>query len=160
MFIFWTILAFVLMLVGLLGIVLPFLPGVPLAWLGLLAFAWGTGFEHISLKITLIFLGISALSMILDFFIPLLAGKKYQASKKGMLGAGIGMILGIFTANPFGFLIFALLGAFLGELLGGKEARAAYKSTWGFFLGFVLGGIVKIVVVLAMIGTVIFSLIK
>lgn len=67
------------MLVGLAGIFLPFIPGVPLAWLGLFIFAIGTGFERISIATTVIFFVVMLLTFAIDFFAPMLGGWEVQS---------------------------------------------------------------------------------
>jgi uncharacterized protein YqgC (DUF456 family) len=59
--------SFILMAIGLIGVVLPFLPGVPIAWLGLFIYAWGTGFQKISLTEILVFFALAIVTMLLDF---------------------------------------------------------------------------------------------
>ncbi len=151
------ILVFILMLVGLLGVILPFLPGVPIAWAGLFIYAYFTEFSKISLTLVLVFLGLSLLSMLFDFILPLLGAKTYQASRYGFLGAFLGLIFGI-SAGPLGIIVFPILGAFLGELAAGKNSDKAFRSAMGTFLGNLGGALIKIVMILIMLGFFIFSL--
>jgi len=80
------ILCSVLMVVGLLGVILPVLPGIPLSWLGLFIYALGTSFERISIATVVIFFILTVFTLILDFVAPMLGAKKYQASKLGIFG--------------------------------------------------------------------------
>ena len=82
-----TILCSVLMLIGLLGVVLPGLPGVPLCWLGLFIYALGTGFERIPILTVVVFFVLMLLTLVLDFVAPMLGARKYRASKFGIFGA-------------------------------------------------------------------------
>jgi uncharacterized protein YqgC (DUF456 family) len=70
----------ILMVTGLLGVVLPILPGIPLAWLGLFIYAIGTGFERISVATVVIFAVLTVLALLLDFLAPMLGARKYRAS--------------------------------------------------------------------------------
>lgn len=152
------IICFGLMTVGMAGVILPFLPGVPIAWVGIFLYAWGTGFQRISLFEILIFLGLTILAVLLDFLAPLWGAKKYKASKYGIAGAFLGVIIGIIGLGPLGIIIGPLLGAFLGELLAKKEIPQALKSGLGTFLGFLGGILIKIIIILIMFGFFVVSL--
>lgn len=152
------ILSIVLMVVGLGGVILPFVPGVPLVWLGLFIYASATGFKAISWLVVIIFLVLTIALTALDFLAPLWGAKKYQASKWGMIGAFLGAIAGIFTLGVWGIIIGPFLGAFLGELIIGRGKKQAFKSALGSFLGFLAGTIIRLIVVLIMFGFFIASL--
>ena len=88
--ILYAIVCSILMVVGLIGVVLPGLPGVPLAWLGLFIYALGTGFDRISIITTVVFFIVMLFTLSLDFLAPILGAKKYKASKYGLIGAFLG----------------------------------------------------------------------
>ena len=146
------ILCSVLMLVGLAGVILPVLPGIPLAWLGLFIYALGTGFDRISITITVVFFVLMLLTLLLDFLAPLLGAKKYKASKYGILGAFIGLITGMIIFGFWGIILGPFIGAFLVELILQKQANVAFKSAFGTFLGLMAGTLLKIIVILIMAG--------
>ena len=148
----------ILMLVGLLGVVLPVLPGIPLSWLGLFIYAIGTGFDRISVTVVVIFFVLMLLTIALDFILPMLGAKKYKASRLGIIGTFIGFTVGIFVLGIWGVILGPLIGAFLGELLSRKKPQQAFRSAMGAFLGFVAGTLFKIVVILTMAGFFIASL--
>lgn len=156
--IYLFILCLILMLVGLLGVVLPVLPGVPLAWAGLLIFAAVTAFEKISLTTVLIFLGLSIIALVLDVVVPLLGAKKYKAGKYGVLGAFLGLIVGMPIFGFPGIILGPFLGAAAGELLSGRDLNQAGKSALGTLFGFLAGGLLKFILIFIMIGVLIFSL--
>jgi len=152
------ILCSVLMAVGLLGVVLPGLPGIPLSWLGLFIYALGTGFERISIATVVVFFILTVLTLVLDFVAPMLGAKKYRASKLGIFGAFLGFTVGIFVLGFWGIILGPFIGAFLGELIARKEPKQALGSALGAFLGFVVGTLFKIIVILIMAGFFIASL--
>ncbi len=156
--IFLFIVSLILMLVGFAGVILPFLPGVPLAWLGLFIFASATHFASIPLITVLIFLGLAIMTLILDLVTPSLGAKKYQASKGGVTGALLGSFLGIIFFGLPGIIIGPLVGALLGELMAKRTLEQAAQSAWGAFLGFLAGTLVKAVLILIMLGFLIISL--
>lgn len=152
------ILCSVLMVVGLLGVILPVLPGVPLAWLGLFIYALVTGFEKLSVATTVIFFALMVLTLVLDFAAPLLGVKKSQASKFGIIGAFLGTVAGIFVLGFWGIMLGPLVGAFLGEWIARGKPEQAFRSTVAAFLGFVAGSLFKLILILVMAGFFIASL--
>jgi uncharacterized protein YqgC (DUF456 family) len=153
-----AILCFVLMAAGLLGIFLPILPGVPLAWLGLFIYAIGTGFDRISILTTVVFFILMLLSLLLDLLAPMLGASKYRASRYGIIGAFIGLMIGIIAFGFWGIIVGPFAGAFLGELITRRPPKQALRSALGAFLGFIAGSLVKTILVLIMLGFFIASL--
>lgn len=158
MTVLWIVLGVVLMLVGLAGVILPILPGVPLAWLGLFIYALGTGFERISVTTTVIFLLVVLVTLLLDFLAPMLGARKYRASWFGVLGATIGLLVGIVLLGFWGIILGPFVGALLAELLAGRQPAGAVRSAFGTFVGFLAGTVLRLAVVLSMIGFFIVSL--
>ncbi|MFC1847079.1 DUF456 domain-containing protein [Chloroflexota bacterium] len=152
-----ALLCAIFLLVGLLGVVLPILPGIPLSWLGLFIYAAGTGFERISLTTVVVFGVLMLLSLAIDFFAPMLGAKKYKASKMGILGAFAGITVGIFF-GLWGIIFGPFVGALAGEFLAGKETKQAFGSAVGAFIGMMLGSLLKMVIILVMTGFFIASL--
>ncbi len=158
--IIFGIIAFILFLTGFLGLMIPFVPGLPLAWLGYALYAWAGNFQKISLFNIVIFFVLITLLSIFDFIAPIIGAKKYKASKLGMIGASAGIIIGIFLIRPGGIIFGPFLGAFFGELINGKELSAAMKPALGTFIGFMFGLLLKITAIFIMFGFFIASLIK
>lgn len=146
------IFCFVLILIGLAGIILPMLPGLVFIWLGIFIYAFKTGFQAISLTTVLIFLGITLLFLAVDFIAPLFGAKKYKASRFGITGAFLGAILGIFSLGPVGIIVGPFLGAFIGEIMSGRKRDQAFSSALGAMLGFLFGTLLKIIFGLVMFG--------
>lgn len=148
----------ILMLVGLVGIFAPILPGIPVAWLGLFIYAIGTGFERISVVTIIVFAAITALILILDALAPMLGAKKFHASRYGVLGAFLGMIIGVIFLGFWGIIVGPFLGAFLFEWLAKRKAKGALRAAFGTFIGYVVGALVKVIFILIMAGFFIASL--
>lgn len=153
-----TIVSIVLMLIGLAGVLLPFLPGVPIAWLGLFIYDYGTDFSVLPEYTSLIFFILMVLSVIMEFALPLMGAKKYKASKQGLIGAAIGLIVGPFIFSIIGVIIGPLIGAVVGEYIAGKE-KQAIPSGIGTFVGFAVSMASRMVLVLVMIGFFVFHLV-
>ena len=144
-------LAVVLVLVGIAGVILPALPGLPLVFIGMLLAAWAGDFQQIG-WVTLVVLGLlTLLSVAVDFFATLVGAKRVGASKKALWGAVLGTFVGIFF-GPIGLFAGPFVGALLGELWHGKEIGQATKVGLGTWLGIVLGIVLKLGVAFAMLG--------
>ena len=144
-------LAVILILVGIAGVILPALPGLPLVFIGMLLAAWAGDFQQIG-WVTLVVLGLlTLLSVAVDFFATLVGAKRVGASKKALWGAVLGTFVGIFF-GPIGLFAGPFVGALLGELRHGKEIGQATKVGLGTWLGIVLGIVLKLGVAFAMLG--------
>jgi len=135
----------VLLLAGIVGCVLPFLPGPPLAYASLLLLQVSSR-APFSSDFLLLWAGIALLVTLLDYWVPIYGTKKFGGSKKGVWGATIGLLVGLFFFPPFGLIIGPFLGALAGELLDGQEASRALKAAFGSFIGLLAGTVMKLVV--------------
>jgi len=138
------------MLVGLVGCVLPMLPGTPLVFAGIYIYAWLTGFTLISRNLIIFFLILTVFSVVIEYISSSIGSKKFGASKLGFFGAFVGAIIGVFFI-PWGLIIGPLAGALLGELIVGKKIKEAFRSGTGAVIGFFGGTFLKIVISFAMI---------
>lgn len=138
----------ILMILGLVGSIIPVLPGVPLSWFGLLAlhFIPGVPMNYWFLGITLI---VALLIYLLNLFIPAMGTKKYGGSKSGMIGATIGLIAGIIAPIPFGMIIGTFVGAFVGEIVNKSDSKSAIKAAYGSFLGLLASSFMEFMVAFA-----------
>jgi uncharacterized protein YqgC (DUF456 family) len=150
--VFLAIISTLIILAGLAGIILPFIPGVLVAWLGLFIFAIGTGFTKISIMVVVIFFVLMLMTFAFDFFAPMLVARKYKASKWGILGGSLGSFLGINTLGLKGIIIGPLLGTLILELITGRRPGQALKIAFGTILGIIAGTVLKIIVILIMLG--------
>jgi len=153
-------LAFIFVLVGIAGIILPFLPGIPLAWLGVLIFGFAGDFSVISLRTVLIFLFLSLAMSALDLIVPMIGAKKYKASKEGMSGAILGSVAGFLIGGPIGIILGFCLGLIFGEMYAGRESQEIRGILKGTVIGFLFSGLIKLVLALTMLGYLIVALFK
>ncbi len=154
-----TVLAFAVFLVSyivaLAGVVLPVLPGAPIALVGALLAALIMGFERFG-TLPIVYIGVLVvLSQLVDVAGTWLGSKHFGAGRAGVWGGVIGSFVGLVVFPPFGFLIGALAGAVIAELLAGRESRDALRSGVGAFVG-TLGGTVAKLVIMVVIGFVAF----
>lgn len=145
------ILALVLVLVGLAGLVLPAVPGIPLVFAGLVLAAWAEGFAYVG-WVTLLILGLLALfSYGIDLAATAMGAKKFGASPRAVWGAAIGTLIGIFFGLP-GIMIGPFLGALVAELTSKNDMQAATRAGIGATLGLLLGAVLKIALAFTMLG--------
>ena len=143
--IFLIIVGILCLLTGLAGCVLPVLPGVPLAYGGMLLLHI-TDRVQFSTTQLLVWLGIVIVIQVLDYFIPLLGTKYTGGTKWGTRGCLIGTIVGLFFM-PWGIILGPFLGAVVGELLHDRNDRAkALRVGFGSFLSFIVGTGIKLIV--------------
>ena len=82
------IFAFGLVISGAVGVIAPFLPGMPISWLGMLVFAYATDFTVITWKLLFIFLGFTLLTMIFDVAAPIIGAKRPSQVLENVGGVG------------------------------------------------------------------------
>ena len=119
-------LGLIIAIVGLIGCIVPGLPGPPLNLLSLVLLEIATGGTY-SLNFYIIWGLITIATIVLDYVFPVFSAKKFKASNYGIWGSVIGMIIGIIFFPPFGMILGLLAGAILGELLSGKKGAEAMK---------------------------------
>lgn len=146
--IFWFVIASILMIVGIIGCLLPFLPGPPLSYAALLVMQLRSDPPY-SVKFLLIFAGITIAVTILDYVIPLAGTKRFGGTRWGMWGCTIGLIAGIFIP-PWGLILGPFIGAFIGEILASTDTEHAFRAALGSFIGFLFGTLLKLVACLVM----------
>ncbi len=137
-------------LVSLAGLIIPVIPGVPLAALGALLAGWMTGFEKLGLTPLLVIAGLAVLAQVLDLVGGWVGTKYSGGSNAGVWGSVIGSIIGVVVAPPFGFLPGALLGAMLFELMKGRSMAESWRSGLGSMLGALGGTFMKLLFLIAM----------
>lgn len=147
----YYVLAVVLVMIGLAGLILPALPGLPLVFAGMLLAAWAGGFEVIG-WVTLVVLGLlTLLSVGVDVFATLVGAKRVGASRKALIGAVLGTVVGLFF-GPLGIFVGPFVGALLGELSHSRLLGQATRVGLGTWLGILLGTVLKLGLAFTMLG--------
>lgn len=147
---FWMgFLAVVMGVVGILGSVLPVLPGPPISYAGMLLL-YLCGGEHIREDITgnvmVVMLIVTIAVVILDYIVPSYFTKITGGSKSAARASMVGMIIGIIFFPPLGMIVGAFVGALLAEMIvEGKQFSHSLKSAMGSFLGFLAGTGLKLI---------------
>jgi uncharacterized protein YqgC (DUF456 family) len=145
------IFAAVLMVVGIAGIVLPVLPGLPITFLGMLLAAWLDGFNRVG-WISLIVLGaMTVLSVIVDILSSFMGAQRIGASRKALAGAALGTVIGLFF-GPIGIVAGPFVGALLGELWHSRALNLAARVGLATWIGMLVGLVLKLGLAFAMLG--------
>lgn len=142
--IFLSILAILLMLIGLAGAILPIIPGPIISFFGLLTVYFLSDNpldDQFMITIAIIAVAVTAI----DQVVPILGTKKMGGSKYGVNGSIVGLIIGIFFFPPIGLIVGPFLGALAGELISGKDLNQATRAGFGSFVGFISGTVLKLI---------------
>lgn len=145
-------LAVILVVVGLLGTVMPVIPGIILVFGGLFLSAWADGFAHVGPVALTIIGALGALAFVADFVASLLGAKRVGASPKALVGATVGGVVGFFFGIP-GMIVGPFVGAVGGELLAKGRLAQAGKVGIGTWLGLLAAAVLKVVIACLMIAT-------
>ena len=141
-------LAVILMLIGIIGCLVPVLPGPPLSYLGLILLHVSR-FAQFSKSILIALAIVTVVVTIVDYVVPIWGTKKFGGSKYGTRGATVGLIIGLFL-GPAGIIIGPFLGAIVGELIFKDDMKYAVKAGFGSLLGFLTGVGLKLAASLVM----------
>jgi uncharacterized protein YqgC (DUF456 family) len=132
------IIGLILAIAGMIGCILPIIPGPVLSFSSLILLSWAKSWQSFSQTFLIVMGILTGLLLLSDYVAPALGAKKYGASKRGLWGSAIGMIIGIFFIPPWGMIVGAFIGALTGELAAGKSGRKALRAGWGILIGNVL----------------------
>lgn len=139
------------LVLGLIGSLLPVLPGPPLSWIGLLLL-FCTDAVPMNLTLIIVTFIIALAIFILDYIIPAVGTKKFGGTKSGMIGTSIGLVIGLIAPIPGGIIIGPFIGAFIGEMLNKNDHKLAFKAAIGSFIGFLASTFLKFIVSVIYLG--------
>ena len=149
--VFWWLFAIVVMALGLIGTVIPILPGTTIILAAAMVHRVALGPDRsLGWSALLALLLLTLLTFVIDVAAGYLGAKRFGATKWGLIGASVGVIAGLFF-GLFGIFVGPVMGAIAGEVIGGKEIVKAGRAGWGTFLGSLAGVIAKLFIGLIMI---------
>lgn len=148
----YYVLAVVLVVAGLVGTLLPALPGALFVFGGLFLAAWADDFARVGAVGLGIIAGLGLLALVVDLVASVLGAKRVGASPQALAGATLGGIVGIFLGIP-GLILGPFAGAVAGELIARRDLLQAGKVGMGTWLGLVAAAIAKLVLAFLMIAT-------
>ena len=134
---FLLALAITFMVIGIIGCLVPVLPGPPLSFAGLLILHF-TRFAEFEPWLLILLGTISIIVAVFDYIVPVWGTRKFGGSKKGIRGATIGLIAGLFF-GPAGIILGPFFGAVIGELMHKNDLNYALRAGMGSLIGFMAG---------------------
>jgi uncharacterized protein YqgC (DUF456 family) len=140
-----------LVVIGIIGTVMPALPGAPVVFVGLLIAAWAEGFQKVGWFTLAILAILTILSFVVDFFASAMGAKRVGASWAALFCAAAGAIVGLFFGLP-GFILGPFVGAVAGEYAARRNWRQASRVGLGTWIGMLLGIAGKLTLVFTMVG--------
>lgn len=145
-----SLLAVLFVIIGIIGCIVPILPGVVLAYGGLVC-SYFCSFSQISTTAVWVYLALTVVVSIIDYILPAYLTKLSGGSKAGQRGATAGLIVGMLMGNIFIAIIGPFIGAVVGEIINDSSNRAkAFKVGFGSFLSFLVGTGLKLILCVAM----------
>ena len=139
-----------LVIVGLAGIVLPALPGVPLLYGGLLLGAWIDEFARVGVTAIVVIGVLALLAWLIDFFASVFTTRSVGASRQAMIGTVLGGLIGI-IGGLIGIILGTVIGAIAGEVMTSRNAAHAGRVGVAAGMGFVVALAAKLVLALTML---------
>jgi uncharacterized protein YqgC (DUF456 family) len=143
-------LALLVMLAGLFASIIPAIPGIPVILIAAIGHRLWFGEHSVNNTLLVILIILTFVSIVFDFLAGMLGANKFGATWRGMLGAVIGGMVGLFFHLP-GIILGPFIGATLFELLGDRELKLALKAGLGATLGLFAGIIGKFAIGVIMI---------
>jgi len=151
------IIAVVLIVTGVIGTIVPALPGAMLVFAGIVLGAWIDDFTRIPVWLVVVFGVLTAITWGVDYFAASVGAKKAGASRLAVLGAFIGTVAGIFS-GLWGLLFMPLAGAAIGEFIAQRDLMRAGRVGVATWFGLLLGTAIKVAIVFAMVGAFVVAL--
>ena len=143
---------------GIAGVVLPAIPGSVLLVAGAVLIGWAEGFTRVSGWTVAACAAIGVAIWVVDLAAGILGARAFGASKWAILGAGLGLLVGMFLGLP-GIVLGPAVGAIVLEYARDPNFGRALKAGAGAFLGFVLGSAVKVSLAFMLVGVVVLALV-
>lgn len=129
--------AVILMILGIIGCLVPVLPGPPFSYMGIILLHF-TRFADFTSSVLITLAVIAVIVTVLDYIVPIWGTKKFGGSKYGTRGATVGLVVGLFL-GPVGIVAGPFIGAVVGELIFKDDMRYAIKAGFGSLIGFLTG---------------------
>ncbi len=139
------------MLVGLIGSIVPVLPGTPVILLAAIIHRLIFGDHGASTLVLICLTLLTLLSFGFDYLASMYGAKKLGATRRGVIGAVVGGIVGLFFSIP-GIILGPFVGAVIFEMAGGRHIKPATRAGMGAMLGLLAGAVGKLAICMAMIG--------
>ena len=150
------VLAGAMVLVGIIGMVLPLLPGTPLLFGGLWLAAFLDGYEKVGVSVVVVLAVLAVLAWVVDYVAAVLGVKRVGASGLAMAGAAAGALVGI-LGGIVGLIVGPIVGAMAGEMLARRNAGQATRVGIAAGLSFIAAVAVKLGIAASMLAVFVFA---
>ena len=144
--IFAIVVGGMLLLAGLIGCILPVLPGPIIAAAALYALSIAGGWGVFAPATLVLWTVLAAAAQVVDSILPARAAGRAGANRGGVWGSVVGMLLGTLFFPPLGVFLGAFAGALAGELVFHRDNRAPLKAALAVFRGTIGGIVLKLAV--------------
>ena len=131
------------MFVGIVGTILPFLPGLPIAWAAALVYGVAAGFGAIGWVCFVLITALAIGGMVAGFVVPQRKVKEGGAPFSTTVWGVIGAVIGFFVIPIVGIVVGAVVGILLAERSRTGDWGQAWASTKRALLGFGIGALVQ-----------------
>ena len=145
------VLATLLVVAGLVGVVMPAVPGTILIFAGLLLAAWSDGFVRVGVPTMVRPCLLTVATYFVDIAMMALGMKRLGMTRRAMAGAAVGTFAGLFFGLP-GMIVGPFAGAMLGELTANANWRVAGRAGLAAWIGFLVGTMAKVGLAFVMVG--------
>ena len=147
----WTIVVAVIMALGLMGVLLPVLPGLGLIWAAAVFYGFAVGFGTTGWIVVGIMTVLVVIGFIKSVVIPRRAAVESGASGWAQVGAVIGGVVGFFVIPVFGLILGALAGLLAVEYALKGDWNEALVAVRGTARGFGISIVIDLVLGAVMI---------
>ena len=147
-----TIETAIIMGIGLLGCVVPLLPGPPIVWLGALYYAWSTDWAEVGWPMLTLLLVLTLIGSTANYWMSYLGARKSGASGWASVASLVGGVIGMIVLSLPGAIIGAIAGIALVEFRRHRDWHAVLRASGGYVVGYLLSMVVEVVICLLMIG--------
>jgi uncharacterized protein YqgC (DUF456 family) len=148
---FWWFFTIALFAVGLIGAIVPILPGTTIILAAAIIHRLMLGgYKSIGLKTIVALVLLTLLSYVFDFLGSYFGAKYFGATKWGAFGVILGALVGLFF-GIIGLFVAPVIGAVAGEFIAGKRMIDAGRAGWGSLLGNLGATLAKLIIALTMI---------
>lgn len=147
-----TVLSLVLILGGLVSIIFPIAPSIPVVWLGIFVYAIAHGYVGVTQNFLALISVIALFTIVLDYTLSRSGVKKLAVGPWSIVGAVVGGLAGFLVGPIYTYLVGPIAGALIIELLRGHDRVFSYQSGNYTIIAFMGGTIVKLIAAIAMIG--------
>ncbi len=135
---------------GVLGTLLPVLPGTPLIILAGVVYLLLTGSQAVSWPLIAGLAVMSLAAESIEYLFSVVGARYFGGTRRGMIGAVLGLVIGLLVLGPLGLVIGPFLGAILVELLGDRSFKEAAQVGVGTIIGQLGGSLVSFLIAVVM----------